>query len=304
MGNQSNVLSRERRVVIYGAGSAGRAALAQLATDDTRRVIAFADSDAGKHGSFVDGVRVVAPTELTGDWFDEVIAASQAWRDITGSLARLGVPERSIAWYHAEDRRVVLAFPEVPDAIVDGRLKRLMSDRVHYACGRRLLDGWLNVDGFDESYPNGSVDLEMSKRIYRMDLTAPHPFPDNTFQWGYSEDFLEHLTQAESLIFLCEAYRTFRPGGVLRLSFPGLPGILRRHLRSGGYAGAAVCIDEAYTRWWHEHFYTFESIELVAYHIGYSNVTRHEYGHSRHAVLKQESRPNQADLNLIVELTK
>ncbi len=186
----------------------------------------------------------------------------------------------------------------------DEKLARLMSDRVHYACGQNVLDGWLNVDGFDESYPNGCVDLQKSARIFRMDITAPHPFPDNSFQWGYSEDFLEHLTQAESMVFLCEAYRTFKPGGVLRLSFPGLAGVLRRHLRSGGHQGATTLISEAYTRWYHEHFYTFESLELVACHIGFSKVTRCDYGHSRHQILKQETRPNQADLNLVVELTK
>jgi len=186
----------------------------------------------------------------------------------------------------------------------EDKLARLMSDRVHYACGQNVLEGWLNVDGFDESYPNGCVDLQKSARIYRMDITAPHPFPDNSFQWGYSEDFLEHLTQAESMVFLCEAYRTFKPGGVLRLSFPGLAGVLRRHLRSGGHQGAATLISEAYTRWYHEHFYTFESLELVACHIGFSKVTPCDYGHSRHSILKQETRPNQADLNLVVELTK
>lgn len=187
---------------------------------------------------------------------------------------------------------------------MDPQLATLMSDKVHYACGQRVLDGWLNVDGFDESYPNRYIDLEKRRRIFRMDLTGPHPFADGTFAWGYSEDFLEHLTQAESLVFLCEAYRTFRPGGVLRLSFPGLAGVLRRHLRTGGHTGARTCVDEAYTRWYHEHFYTFESLELVAHHIGFSKVTRCEYGHSRHPVLKQESRPDQADLNLVVELTR
>jgi predicted SAM-dependent methyltransferase len=102
---------------------------------------------------------------------------------------------------------------------------KAVPDRIHYACGQRVLDGWLNVDGFDESYPNGFIDLGHRKSILRLDLTAPHPFPDACFQWGYSEDFLEHLTQAESMVSLCEAHRTFRTGGVLRLSFPGLAGV-------------------------------------------------------------------------------
>jgi predicted SAM-dependent methyltransferase len=177
-------------------------------------------------------------------------------------------------------------------------------DRIHYGCGDRVLDGWVNVDLFDESYPFGIVDLDKRKRIVHADLAARHPFPDHSFQWGYSEDFLEHLTQAESLIFLCEAYRTLKPGGVLRLSFPSLPGVLRRHLRSSDYQGGATCRQEAYVHWYHEHFYSFESLETVARHIGFREVRRCDYGISRFPELLQESREQQADLNLVVELTK
>jgi hypothetical protein len=91
---------------------------------------------------------------------------------------------------------------------------------------------------------------------------------------------------------------------VLRLSCPGLAGVLRRHLRSGGFGGASTCVEEAYRRWYHQHFYTFDSLQLVASHIGFSDVRRCEYGHSRYPVLKQDARPDQADLNLVVELTK
>lgn len=179
-----------------------------------------------------------------------------------------------------------------------------LPDRVHYACGRRVLAGWVNVDMFDDAYPYGPPEEELRRQIVYADLRAPHPFPDNWFQYGYSEDFLEHLTQADSLIFLSEAFRTLRPGGVLRVSTPALPGILRRHLRSSNHEGGATCRDEAYTRWHHLHFYSFETLELVARHIGFSKVVQCEYGKSDHAALQQETRPDQADLNLVVELTK
>jgi hypothetical protein len=101
-----------RRSIIYGAGAAGRAAFARLGRDATRTVAAFADSDARKHGTLVEGVPVVAPESLTGDWFDEVIVASQAWREIAGALTRLGVSASSISLYHVGDERIVPAFPE------------------------------------------------------------------------------------------------------------------------------------------------------------------------------------------------
>ena len=195
--------------------------------------------------------------------------------------------------------------PAAPSAPAPTAIDPAACDRIHYACGRRVLDGWLNVDAFDDSYPGGRDDLDtLAGRIHRMNLTSRHPFADNAFQWAYSEDFLEHVTQADSIIFLSEAYRTLRPGGVLRISTPSLPGVLRRHHRASDYAGAVACRDEAYTMWHHLHFYAFESLELVARHIGFSKVTRCEYGKGEHPELLLESRFNQADLNLVVELTK
>lgn len=184
-------------------------------------------------------------------------------------------------------------------------LASLMSDRIHYACGWNVMNGWLNVDGFDESYPYGKVDEERAKRIYRMDLTQRHPFEPETFRFGYAEDFLEHLDQSDALIFLCEAYRCLRRGGILRLSFPGLRGVLRRHLRSSDYEGAVTCQREAYTSWWHRHFFSAEELETVAKHIGFRRFREVRYGHSKSPELRNlETRPDQADLNLICELTR
>jgi predicted SAM-dependent methyltransferase len=181
----------------------------------------------------------------------------------------------------------------------------LYRDKVHYACGKNVIEDWFNVDGFDESYPYGQVELKDAQKIFRLDLTAKHPFKANFFRIGFAEDFLEHLDQAESVIFLSECYRTFRPGGVLRLSFPGLIGVLKRHYRPGEEQPGEVMRQEAYVKWWHKHFYCLEEIDLVAKHIGWSKVEKKPYGESAIPELHQrETRPIQSELNLIVELTK
>jgi len=95
------------RTVIYGAGAAGRAARACAARDTHRDVVAFADSDARKIDTAVDGLRVVGPGALTGDWFDEVIVASQAWRDITTTLLASGIAKDRLLIYHAGDDRIL-----------------------------------------------------------------------------------------------------------------------------------------------------------------------------------------------------
>jgi hypothetical protein len=180
-----------------------------------------------------------------------------------------------------------------------------MAEKIHYACGRNVMPGWLNVDGFDESFPYGSPAPGSVDKIFHMDLTKPHPFPSNSFHFGYAEDFLEHLDQSEAIIFLCECYRTLQPNGVLRLSFPGFEGVLRRHLRSSDYAGGSTCQGEAYTTWWHKHFFSAGELELLAGHIGFSRFRKAEYGSSDHAALRGlETRPDQIDLNLVCELVK
>ena len=186
------------------------------------------------------------------------------------------------------------------------RLQSLITDKIYYGCGKNVLKDWLNVDGFDpQSYPDGTIDDEIVKQIYPMDLTSKHPFPDNYLKFGFSEDFLEHLDQAESLIFLSECYRTFAKGGVLRLSFPDLKNVLKRHYRSGDYAGASKGKEEAYTMWGHKHFYCFESLELVSKHIGFRDIKIVKFGKSDHEELRNlETRQDQIDLNLIVEITK
>src|SRR5579872_7134823 len=93
------------RTVIYGAGSAGQAARACAGRDPHRAVTAFADSDPRKLDTTIAGVRVVGPGALTGDWFDEVVVASQAWREITTTLLARDIPRERLSVYHpGEDR--------------------------------------------------------------------------------------------------------------------------------------------------------------------------------------------------------
>ena len=141
---------------------------------------------------------------------------------------------------------------------------------------------------------------------YRMvNLLEKHPFADNSVSFGYSEDMLEHLTQAQSIFLIAEIYRTLKSGGVMRFSFPGLEGVLNRHytpptelrIREGEF--------EAYSFWDHVHFYSREELFLIAKHIGFSSVDFCQFGESKHEPLRgRETRTHQVDLNTCVELTK
>lgn len=166
---------------------------------------------------------------------------------------------------------------------------------VNYGCGGNLIDGWLNVDLFPNDAPN-----------YRMiNLLEKHPFPDNAFSYGFSEDVLEHLNQAESIFFLSEIYRTLANGGILRLSFPGLEGVLARHYTPVSEASVRRGEFEAYSFWDHIHFYSKDELVLVARHIGFREVSFVEYGKSDYPELVgRDTRSTQIGLNTYAELIK
>jgi predicted SAM-dependent methyltransferase len=166
---------------------------------------------------------------------------------------------------------------------------------VHYGCGHNLIEGWLNIDLH-----------ESSARSYRcVNLLEKHPFAENTVGFGFSEDFLEHLSQAESIFFLSEVYRTLAPKGVVRLSFPGLEGVLAKHYSPVTEERVRQGEFEAYTFWGHVHFYSKEELILIARHIGFSRIDVVEFGISRYTELcKLDTRLGQIGLNTYVELTK
>ena len=169
------------------------------------------------------------------------------------------------------------------------------SIKVNYGCGGNLIADWLNIDLYQSDAKN-----------YRMiNLLDKHPFRDNSVSFGFSEDVLEHLSQAESVFFLSEIYRALKDGGVLRLSFPGLEGVLKRHYSPYSETRVRQGEFEAYSFWDHIHFYSEAELALVAEHIGYKAIEFVKYGKSVYPELTGlDTRVDQIGLNTYVELTK
>jgi predicted SAM-dependent methyltransferase len=173
--------------------------------------------------------------------------------------------------------------------------------KINYACGGKYHQGWLNVD----FHHKNSFLLPDNIIYYSVDLTSKHPFPDNHFEFGFAEDFIEHLQQVDSIVFLSECFRTFKTGGTLRLAFPGLEGVLHKHYPNANYETVVIAKEEAYTAWGHLHFYSREELTTVAKHIGFREVNFKEYGVSNiDELTKLETRDEQVGLNTYVELVK
>jgi predicted SAM-dependent methyltransferase len=168
--------------------------------------------------------------------------------------------------------------------------------KVHYGCGGTLFHDWLNIDIADrKNLPN----------YLKVNLLEKHPFDDEIFNFGFAEDVLEHFSQSDSLIFLSEAFRTLGNGGVLRLSFPGLEGVLKKHYDTKKNLFSCIGKIEAYLIWDHVHFYSVEELTMVAKHIGFREINAVEFGKSQYKELSGlDTRSEQIGLNTYVELLK
>lgn len=173
--------------------------------------------------------------------------------------------------------------------VISGNLK------INYGCGANIIEGWLNVD----------LSQTKAENYRQVNLLEKHPFKDESISFGFSEDMLEHLSQAESIFFLSEIFRTFKKGGIMRLSFPGLEGVLVKHYSPISELRVREGELEAYSFWDHVHFYSRSELVTVCKHIGFGEVNFVEYGKSEYFELSnRDTRSEQIGLNTYVELVK
>jgi predicted SAM-dependent methyltransferase len=108
------------------------------------------------------------------------------------------------------------------------RLKRVgqrnvmpSSSRLHVGCGKRRIEGWLNVDVVHSDY---DVDLACGRL----------PWKSSVFDAVISQHVIEHLELVEeSLPLLRELHRVLKPNGEIWLSCPDIEKACRSYLEHG-----------------------------------------------------------------------
>lgn len=152
-------------------------------------------------------------------------------------------------------------------------------NRLHVGCGRNRMQGWINAD-ID---PRADLIVFLQKRL---------PFRTGILERIYSEHVLEHVPYASAVFFLREAYRTLRPGGVIRIAMPDLDDLIdgyQKNWRRFDWVNwpahrfiktRAEMINIAFRWWGHQHLYNREELERALREAGFEHYSFRQPGES------------------------
>ncbi|MFA4942877.1 MAG: methyltransferase domain-containing protein [Patescibacteria group bacterium] len=158
---------------------------------------------------------------------------------------------------------------------------KLAQIKLHFGCGPRILKDWVNIDLFFEpfadylkfygdKYYSEAVRGDQSD-FYAVDITRTGlPFADDSVDLIFHEDFIEHLSQKDQIIFLAETCRVLKPGAVHRINTPNLLESMKDSSDfSKGQTGVYVA---EWDRHGHRSLLTPSHLKELAFLVGYSNV--------------------------------
>lgn len=88
---------------------------------------------------------------------------------------------------------------------------------LHLGCGSNVVRGWMNVDLKSYYLAN---DAELAYWFKTADVTNGIPFETNSFDYCYTEDFLEHLPADKRVFVINEIHRVVKNGGFMEHFVP------------------------------------------------------------------------------------
>lgn len=91
---------------------------------------------------------------------------------------------------------------------------------VNCGCGNKNHADWINIDF-----------VSNDKNIITHNLLEGLPLEDNSVDWVYSSNFLEHLTFKQAEKHIKECYRVLKSGGGIRIVVPDLENVCKEYLR-------------------------------------------------------------------------
>lgn len=176
--------------------------------------------------------------------------------------------------------------------------------------GLKKRDGWLMVN-INAVTP------------YYMDGTKPWIFEDGSLSHVYADNMIEHVPLSGARVFLAEAYRCLRPGGIIRLVTPDVRTHVDMYLKGDGvvnspladeYRSLGVVIEHPIDllrtpigEFGHHagYVYDFETLDAELQRAGFKPAVRRNLQESDDPMLRGlEERPTHGSLQMVVEAAR
>lgn len=211
------------------------------------------------------------------------------------------------------------------------RIRSLGLKGLHFGSGTNLHLDCLNTDVMQLSETSGTHTeperlswIGMKFYYLQHDATKQFPVEDGSFEWVYSEHFIEHIPQQMAIDWLKEVRRLLAPGGFLRLSTPSLlryaEGCLdkegrffkehAKRLEGMGLKDVplrpAWMVNQIFRNWGHQWIYDVNEIRYIASLAGFSenSVTECSFKSGRLPKLSALDLEHRSDESLYVEISR
>ena len=167
--------------------------------------------------------------------------------------------------------RIRLQNQVIPSNVVLRRgLGRENNVKLHWGCGSRRLDGWINIDGWQSSATD-----------YVHDLRTELPFKNESVELIFTEHVLEHIELNIAHRVLVDFFRIMEPGGRLRIVVPGLRQCCDAYSKGSlewfhKVDDVVDSVGHGFNRIFYNHFhryiYDFETLAIVLKKAGFKKV--------------------------------
>lgn len=192
-----------------------------------------------------------------------------------------------------------------------------LASKLHVGCGDRPIAGWCNIDV-----------AHLNDQVHYVDALKRFPFEDESFQYIFSEHFIEHLPFNDGVKFFRESARILKRGGVMRTATPDLDFLCelrtldtdakKRYAQyiSKNFAphqpvSGVTCANTTFYGWGHAFIYNAAFMQEVLKPLGFGDFKVHKPGQSGVAELKgieQHGKSVPAEINdletFVLEATK
>lgn len=206
----------------------------------------------------------------------------------------------SLAFVRMAKQKIKRTLFRIDQKMINNYFESASVRKLQIGCGFHLLEDWLNTDYLPVNY-----------EAIMLDATKSFPFPDNSFDYIYSEHMIEHISFTNGLYMLAECFRIMKPGGTIRIATPDFQFLIdlyqnnqslspiqdkylswmrdwmnQRTVNSAPYKGSIFIINNFVRDWGHEFIYDEASLAFALENAGFAHVKRTALNDSEHESLR------------------